>query len=386
VGYLELGNELYGGGTTSDYVKVYPTAEDYVKTVNSWIKAIKRLYPDIKIAAVAVNRAIELERHVHDEREDTWNKALMSALVGADAVVLHNYPAARLPTHTFVTDDNAETMLQEPLINWDQIVADDLPELINKTTGYTPDIWFTEYNLKEDSDVQAEGSWAQGLYVATLSLLYATNSRVQMAVNYNVYDGMYADIFAVSDLFQLRDKLNITAAVNGYTAKGLTTREVDAAAMGKTCAAALTFPGGPTFDGTHPKLIGEVFSGDESGTSTAPATPDKRCSASSLPSLLAKSDSQIIILNLDSVAHAVRFGDLLSRGAYQQIHGSAGSYVDGKVLPHGFEGFASDLSHADLTLTAEVLNPRYLWLAPFSITRVVTGADAPSPGSGDLPQ
>lgn len=385
VAYLELGNEYYGGSATSDYAAVYPTVEDYTTVANSWIKRIKSKHPALKIAAVAANSG-PASTCASGTRKDTWNCGLMQTLAGADAVVLHIYPASGLPQGSAVDNDTAETMLLTPLTTWDQIVGYDFPSLVNTSSGYRPAVWFTEYNLK-DQTVNASGTWAHGLYVATLSLLFVSNPRVRMALNHDVYaTGLFTDIFASADVFQSRYKLPIPTTVNAYSAKGLTTREVDTAALGKTCAAALTFPGAPTFDGTHPKLVGEMFTGGSSNDVRGSMTPSDYCFQLPIAELLSATESQIVVLNLDNAAHAVSFRGLLSQGSYQQIHGKAGSYVDGKVLSSGFEGYDADLSPANLTLTANVLNPRWLWLPPFSITRIVAGPNPPPPAGPDLPE
>ena len=70
------------------------------------------------------------------------------------------------------------------------------------------------------------------------------------------------------------------------------------AGLGQTSAETLTFAGAPTFDGSHPKLIGELYSG-----ATRP---------------------QIIILNLDNVAHTVNVSGVISGGTFRQIYGKAG--------------------------------------------------------------
>jgi hypothetical protein len=175
-----------------------------------------------------------------------------------------------------------------------------------------------------------------------------------MALHHDVQaPGPGGDIFAKANGFSSYG-LSIATAVDGYTAMGLTTREVDTAALGMTHAEALAFPGAPTFDGTHPKLIGEIFWRAASG--------------------------QMIILNLDNVAHTADISKLVSSGTCRQIYGEAGSYVDGNAVPGGFEGYDdASLAPANLTLATGTLAPASLSLPAFSITRIVANLKLPFP-------
>ena len=382
VGHLELGNEFfYDASIFPNYPVVYPTVTKYANVANQWITDIKNLYPSVKIAAVGANSAKSYPCDLTAPRIDSWNCGLMNTLVGADAVTLHVYPPSGLCVGNVcspLTDSTAETMLETPFTSWDTIVSHDFPSLTNN--NYVPNIWFTEYNLN-DPNTQALGTWAQGLYVATFSLLYATNPRVEMALHHDVQStGPGGDIFATNDAFSQAYGISIGTAIDGYTAMGLTSREVDIAALGQTNAEALTFPSGPTFDNsTHPKLIGEVFS-NCSGNCTATT----ECPSGSNTTV----ECQIIILNLDNQPHTVNIsGPLPKGGTYRQIYGSAKTYVDGNLTSNGFEGFDANLAPDNLTLVSSPLplpgavalvcgpnssaTTACLPLPPFSITRII---------------
>lgn len=336
VKYIELGNEYYLG--FSDYTSVYPSVSDYVTLANKWIADIKAAHPGLKVAVVGASCW-----GCSTPRRSGWNKGLMSGLTGADAVTLHVYTASGLTVP--VNNDNAATMLLTPFTNWDNINNDDIPSLT--TSSYSPNIWFTEFNLS-DTAHQNNGTWAHGLFQATNDLLFVTNPRVTMALHHEVQDPNeeFPDIFSINNGFSNYNlSVPITTTVYGYTAQGLTTREIDKAALNQTSAEALTFSGAPTFDSTHPKIIGEIFTG--------------------------ASANQMVILNLDSVAHTVDLSSVLSSGSYRQISGEAGSYIDGKVISGGFEGYDDSTgAAANLTLTSGTLSPSSQILPAFSITRI----------------
>jgi hypothetical protein len=384
---VELGNEFfYDTSVFPNYPAVFPTVEDYGRLAGQWTSDIKKAYPTMKVAAVGATYGSASPCEDSDpatHRIHTWNCGLMKILaqlmipLGAaannvalpDAVTLHIYPESGLeglnsgPDGTTVNNDDAERMLLTPLQTWDTIVSDAFPSLTYPAAKYTPDIWITEYNVKNfvdprDPKFHPIGTWAQGLYVATFSLLFATHPRVQMALHHDVQsNGPGGDIFATETGFA-GDQLAIGTKRDGYTAMGLTSREIDTAALGQTRAQALVFARAPTFDGTHPKLLGEMFTRD------------------------AATASRVVILNLDNVAHEVDLSAVVSSGSYRQIYGDAGIYVDGKLAPDGFQGYVVDpsgkLTEDDLTLDEGPLPARPLSLPPFSITRI-SGATVVAP-------
>lgn len=347
---VELGNELYGGGTGDPFVEVYPTANGYATSMNKWITDIKANDPSVTIS---LPMAICDSLVTCDARKGTWNGNVMGIITGEDAATLHNYSPSGLTTGPTIDNTSAETMLNQPFRYWDQIVSTVLPQLVD-STGHMPNVWFTEYNFR-DSNIQAAGTWAHGLYLATYSLLYATNSRVRMALHHAVQGGAeFADIFDSTTGFSQFPVVAPLVNTNlyGYSASGLTSREVDNAAFGQNQAEALTFSGGPTFADGHPKLIGQLFSG--------------------------AANSQIILLNLDNVAHLVDLSALaITSGSYRQIHGAAGSYVDGFTTAGGFEAWIINnpttnptRTEDDLILLTQASVPSTLTLHAFSITRI----------------
>ena len=344
--YAEIGNEYWL--TWADYENVYPNAQSYATLANKWATDIHRMFPSLKVAAVAA--------HCHScgsgTRLSTWNSDLMSVLTVPDAVAIHLYTPSGL-TGSKVTNSNAWMMLLTPFEQWAAVLAEDFPALAKagspRSAVYAPSVWFTEFNVLKDDTV---GTWAHGLYLATYDLLFATNSRVTMALHHETQDAMeaYGDIFAGTSGFS-NQTVNITTALDGYTASGLTIREIDTAALGQTFAQALTFPGAPTFTGsTQPVIIGELFAGG------------------------GQRPVQAILLNLDSAPHTVDVSGVIGTGTFRQIYGEAGAYVDGNTKVGGFEAWddVNPTTQTNLTLTTGALVANSMTLQPFSITRLIS--------------
>jgi hypothetical protein len=343
VASAEIGNEYYL--TFPDYENVYATAQAYATLANKWATDMHTMFPTLKVAAVGAHCA----SCGSGSRMGNWDSGLMSVLTVPDAVVIHLYTPSGLASGTAVTNTSAATMLLTPFQQWAAVVANDFPALA--TANYTPNVWFTEFNLKDDT-VSAGGTWAHGLYLATYDLLFATNSRVTMALHHETQDATEGDpdIFAGANGFS-NYSLKIATALDGYTASGLTTREINTAALGQAQAEALTFPGAPMLSGsTQPVIIGELFSGG--------------------------SVTQAILLNLDSAPHAVDLSGVIGGGTFRQIYGEAGAYVDGNTTAGGFEAWddVNPATPANLTLTTDALVANSLTLQPFSITRVMATA------------
>lgn len=357
IGYLELGNEIPGAGVGTDKADVYPNGYDYAVAINQWISDIKSLYPSIKTGvpiAGCYGTGGPDSKPCSNNRQGTWDADMMGALSTAnDAVIVHNYTASNLPSGSAIDNTTAETLLLVPLTTWDGLTGILFPQATNG--DYVPNIWFTEYNLK-DSNIQAMGTWAQGLYVATYSLLMASNPRVTVAVHHEVQAGGpdAPDIWANSATNGYSNYgLAIPTAPLGLTAQGLTTRMLDMAAINQTEAEALTFPNGPTFDGTHPKLIGEVFATSVSGN--------------------------IVILNLDSAPHTVNLSLVITSGTYNQIYGNAGAYVSGATVSDGYQAYdtGSPPVSDNLTQTTGTVNPASVSLPAFSATSIAAQLTAP---------
>ncbi len=84
--YLEMWNEFYlSWEKHSDYVKKFPTAREYVNTLNSWTQKLKQTFPNVKIWVVMTWREIN-NKHWKD-----WNKIVGNNAKNFDAFVYHIY-------------------------------------------------------------------------------------------------------------------------------------------------------------------------------------------------------------------------------------------------------------------------------------------------------
>lgn len=484
--FIEMGNEYYFSKPC--YTAVYnQDGGVYGALANTWISDIHELsgYSSAKTAGVAAHTG-------GNSALINWNHQLMygnsnkiGPLTAADAVTLHPYVSSTgLAANAVVSASNADTMLYTPFSVWstgsNSILNSDIASLTNSNTGYTPDIWITEYNLN-DTHVAAFGTWAHGLFTATMSLLFLESDRVQMALHHDAQGSpTYSDVFQSPEGFnppalsidnnpslpngvasiaysetlypvgamstfswsvasgstlppgltlstktddgvvvgvlggtppsgsngtynfgiQLTDTVsqaqvtqnftlvvqssgaptldcgsgpnvwtyptngaNIATKVYGLTAQGLTTREVDTAALGQAKAQRLTFSGAgvPYFsqDGATPKLYGWMFSG---GT----AIP-----------------TQTVILNLSGSTQTVDLSSvsgISSGNSIRQLSATdPGTYVTGGVLTGAFQAVDYNMPNGStsqpVTLTTGSLGGSgfpmtAVPLPAFSITRI----------------
>jgi hypothetical protein len=164
VRYIELGNEFYLN--TSSYLKRFPTAASYVRTVVQWAPAIRAAFPDAQIAAVG-----SLPQST--AREKSWNSTLL-LVAGADinAVTLHDYfsPLGKDPTPAQVL-----AAAQTSWRSTQQVMAA-IPSRYR--------IWFTEFNLSlqglSGGEPPRGTTWLHGLYVAETMSLFDQSPRVQL--------------------------------------------------------------------------------------------------------------------------------------------------------------------------------------------------------------
>jgi hypothetical protein len=178
---VELGNEFY---LDSNYLKVFPTAASYARTVARWAPAIRAAFPGAQIAAVG-----SLPQST--AREKSWNRTLIS-IAGADinAVTLHDYfgPIGKDPAPAQVL-----ATAQASWRSTQQVMAA-IPRRYR--------IWFTEFNLSRlglTGGEPARGTtWLHGLYVAELMSLFDQSPRVQLDDYWDLFDNPYSTWIAGS--------------------------------------------------------------------------------------------------------------------------------------------------------------------------------------------
>ena len=343
VRYVELGNEFYLSNITG-YPQVYPDPVNssdppastvYARLATQWIAAIKKQFPQALVAVVGASGASG-----SNSRRSLWNQGLFPALQGEDAITLHTYIRTAVPKGTMVFDAAAaQYMLATPFSNWTSLQQD-----IAKIPQNIP-IWFTEYNLGDETN-PVWGTWAHGLVVATMTMLYLEEPRVVvMAKHCLVADGVFAEIFSSDAGFATGAGGTYTppstpppTAQWGRTAQNLTMAEIAAAADSATQAVRLSFPGVPTLSGggtSYGALYGWSFQ--------------------------AGSARRVVVLNLSNQPLTIDVGGLgLAGAAYDQISGAPFTYVTG-----GLSGSPSNLTEQSGALTGTSCA-----LPAYSITRI----------------
>jgi hypothetical protein len=351
--YLELGNEYYIE-KKAGYTAVYPNPANasqplaavvYGRLVTQWIKAIKQSYPDVKIAVVGA----DINNKTYP-RKASWLSGLFdpacnsasvggdgqSSLKGADAVTLHIYPGPGLPPNTQINTTTSEDMLGAPFKLWNTVKANDL-------TLIPPNmpIWFTEYGLG-GRQMTVNGTWAHGLFTATMTLLFLEDNRVQIATHHElVGNALSGDLYLSANA--LADKTGPShpppTTLYGRSATADALSVVGEAMTDADQAQHLTFIDAPTItDSRHtsyPALYGWSFT---QGTSR-----------------------RLVILNLYNQPLTIDLRSLSSSRSYDQIAGNPGTLVTG-----GLDGSPTKLTETRGTMTSQLS----LTLPSFSITAI----------------
>lgn len=196
VKYIELGNELYID--VSDNKDVFPRPKDYAAETVKWIDAIRQEFPSAQIAVVGVTPTSRKPRRLKE-----WNSSLLpEALPKADAIVLHIYGShglgkdeSKIKTYPFFDSEDTKTILGKPFAKWQEVQNTPQYKLLPKDKK----IWITEYNLFESifynknkgRKPKVMGSWAHGLYTATMSLLFLEEPRVEFICNHQLISNFY---------------------------------------------------------------------------------------------------------------------------------------------------------------------------------------------------
>jgi hypothetical protein len=344
VKYIELGNEFYLGSNPG-YTQVFPdpaTSADppastvYARLATQWIAAIKKQFPQALIAALGATNVTN-----EDVRRRSWNAGLFPALQGEDAITLHSYITTTVAKGAALDNSAAQVMLATPFSNWASLEKD-----IAGIPAGLP-IWFTEYDLGDKTE-PVWGTWAHGLVVSTMTLLYLEEPRVQIAAKYTLLaNAIHGDIF--NDTTSFSNVPWVAAPPNpplttqwGRSAADMALAEVGAAVAATSQAVKLTFPGAPTLIGggtSYGALYGWSFQ--------------------------AGSSRRVVVLNLSNQPLSIDVSGLgLSGAAYEQISGAPFTYVTG-----GLSG-----SPTNLTETSGTLAGKTCALPAYSITRIFPGA------------
>lgn len=245
--YVELGNELYI--PFQNYVNVFASVEQYATTARVWAEALTHRWPRLRVSVPAAGSSAHCKGKPSgssgcEKRRTTWNAGLASALRGVSAVAaisVHQYPGATLPSLTTGTKcpswgygDTAQQtheltqlhdttegggvarMLGVPAHS----ALPELAEVAKELPG--SEIFVSEYNMRDNCGA-AEYTWAQGLFAATLALLYIQTPRVELTAVWSLGGAAgYTSLYTSNDsLAGLCCNLPRPTVVNAPTAQGL---------------------------------------------------------------------------------------------------------------------------------------------------------------------
>jgi len=241
VKYVEIGNELYGGGATGTFAKAFPTGHAYGTTVALYVKTLHRDFPGVQVAADAVLNG-------STTREQQWNTQLLATATGAgapDALILHDYPGLT---------DNPFTAADVPPLFANAYTA--ISDLASTVRSLGKPVWLTEYNFrgpyvppKQRKPNPVQNSYARELYVAEFALMLPRIPDLTLADYFTaVEQGTVFGAWA-------------NPADPTLTPAGQAVEMIDAAARGAAGSVAITVPGAPTLPGGDPAVTGQAFTG-----------------------------------------------------------------------------------------------------------------------------
>lgn len=277
VSLIELDNELYF--TDRFYVQRFPTGKDYAKECNRWINTIKKEFPSVKIGVVGYSvREGASQRGKVKPRLSTWNRDVLSVIENADAMTFHVYSGSGMGYLTGMMDDDDQESKQSeiakhfetpasipiilgvPFTRWKSVVAYDLSLLPKEMEA-----WITEYNLFEREGVVA-GTWAHGLYVAALTLLFPNHDKIRLISYHNlVTSAQFGALFYSNDGFHKAYKKPPTT-LYGMTAAGYALSLTNELFRDSETLTPLKFSPNPELKGargqTYPSLIGWMANGN----------------------------------------------------------------------------------------------------------------------------
>ena len=334
---VELGNEFYDA--VPDYINAFADGAAYGKVASVWVAAVRAAYPRVTLSVVGVPS--DRSGGAANERFKTWNDKLFSNLDGmriGDGVSMHEYDASGAGSGKVFTKADVPIMLATPFANVKRIsiAADALPTWAS--------VWITEYNLRFNTalpDVPMFGTWAQGLYVATETLLMLNVSRIasgrinkhsllSIAANGAIFEDTASFDFAMSP------NTKLPTTLYGRSAPGIVLTLIGAASFRATLATTIAFSPNPLTPSGVDSLVGVAFSGSGSGEGES-----------------------AVILNLAPEAFKLTQSTVLSKyTAFEQAS------IDDATTPVNQE--------SDVTKTSGDIAGGTLSLPPYSVTRLTT--------------
>lgn len=280
VNYVELDNELYI--SESIYTDRFGSGEDYANECNKWIAAIKKEFPNMRIAVVGYSaKDSDFRKNKNDvSRAVNWNREVLGAIRGADAMTFHTYGGNALnylrgPSDISGDEDKEPLEYQAifdrgtspplalgiPFSRWGNAKAYDLQILPSGMKA-----WVTEYNLFEREGVMA-GTWLHGLYAVTQTLLMLESDLVELSCYHNLSSSaQFGAIFNSDQGFVKAVKQKPTTEM-GFSAAGYTLSMAGKAFKDATNYSQLIFDGVESIKGArghaYPALIGVSCKGSK---------------------------------------------------------------------------------------------------------------------------
>ena len=282
VRYVELGNELY---FDLPFPKLrYPTPEDYGRTCERWIVAIRAEFPKAKFAVIGSY----LEVH---PRQQDWTARVLRHCPSADAVTYHKYTPSGLDGRMVrrnvqpgeegrgnpytATRTAPENMLQRQ--GWEREQLRDPAAYANLLTTarkgargwrevHPPpelEVWATEFNMRDDSSVVLN-SWAQAML---LSVYYGEfyQSPVTVTTIHNLTGSLFGLLYTDPSLtdYLLDQPREVT--LFAPTAAGVITSLFAKSSAGASRCRPLRYPKAPVLTDDRaadfPSVAGYWFSG-----------------------------------------------------------------------------------------------------------------------------
>jgi hypothetical protein len=234
--YVEIGNELYGGGA---FATAFPSGTVYGKTVKAYVPVLHHDFPGVQVAADAVFTP-------SNPRQQQWNSQLLATATGAgapDALIIHDYPGVIYDPFT-----QADV---PPLFGNVYTAISDLSSAVASLHGKP--VWLTEYNFRgpyadrKEPDL-VKTSYARELYLAAFALMLPRISHLALADNYT----------AVAEGTDFGDWIN--PAKPTLTPSGQAIAMINTAACGAQSSTPITIPGAPTLPGGGAAVTGQAFS------------------------------------------------------------------------------------------------------------------------------
>lgn len=239
--YVEIGNELYGGGSGGAFQAAYPSGTAYGRTVALYVKALHARFKGVQVAADGC-------LHPSTPRQRRWNAEMLAAATGSgapDAVIFHDYPGA---VYKPFTSADVPFLLEGPYAALGQ-----LDQAARSVNGKP--LWITEYNFrgpyvprKQRQPNPVTTTYAHELYLAELGLLLPRVEHVARVDNWTALDGSAFGAW-------------INPADPKLSPDGQAIEMIDAAGQGAASSAPISIANAPTLPDGEPAITGQAFFG-----------------------------------------------------------------------------------------------------------------------------